>query len=75
MNLSDAEKKYKFLPEILRKKFLGIISNTEIQEPLPVPLFSGISEIRVAHVSVGLGHVIAITKSGTAYSWGNNERG
>ena len=51
---------------------------TEVREPTPIQFpndGAGDDECAISAVSAGTGHVLAITNSGTVYSWGKNTDG
>lgn len=68
--------KYDFLPNDLKDDVEDfMIKDTELPDPKPFPLFSGISEHRISHIAWGSKHIIAISTQNVAYSWGSNKLG
>ena len=68
--------KYDFLPDEIKDDVEEFINkDNEISEPKPIPLFYGVSEHRVSHISWGSKHIIAISTEKIAYSWGSNSMG
>lgn len=67
--------KLDFLPDGMREFWADFLNKNDLMDPRPIPLFTGISEHRVTHLSCGAKHVVAVTQKGEAYSWGNGTKG